>query len=242
MFDPSLILYPALICTSIAAWPRIGKSFMAMLILRGMGFLMVSIYILLTIYSMEQRFIVNDQGKMAFIAWVIIAAGGIHFFNNRGKFSEYLSPVAASLALAAGLFYGISDPEPYLVYERVDVNLFFFFRNSSVAIFVVAVSFFATVLAGNKDSNNAGLLIQSGRNFTLLGSAIFLAGEVAGSWWAFEGWGDPWRWSRGFLFAGAMFLLSMLPLHLPAANGRTPRGTALRAMIPLIMIVILFLM
>lgn len=191
---------------------------------------------------MEARFIVTDQGKMVFIAWVIVVAGGFQYLYGKGTGNETFSPLAASLALGSGLFYGISDPEPYMVYERADVNLFFFLRNGSMGLFLVAVSFFSSVSWVASENATKVLQLHYGRNFTLLGAAVFLAGEVAGSWWAFEGWGDPWRWSRGFLFAGAMFLLSMLPLHLPAASGRTPGGTAIRAMIPLIIIVILNLM
>ena len=44
----------------------------------------------------------------------------------------------------------------------------------------------------------------------LLGAAVYLAGEFAGSWWAQLWWGDPWHWSKGFFYATIMFLLALL--------------------------------
>lgn len=48
-------------------------------------------------------------------------------------------------------------------------------------------------------------LMHRARNYTILGSIVFLAGEFSGSYWCYLWWGDPWHWSKGFLLQALCF-------------------------------------
>lgn len=50
---------------------------------------------------------------------------------------------------------------------------------------------------------------------SLLAGTAFLAGEIAGSYWAFIGWGKSWSWSGHFFFSALIYLLFVLVFHLP---------------------------
>ncbi len=58
---------------------------------------------------------------------------------------------------------------------------------------------------------------------SLLAGTAFLGGEIAGSYWAFIGWGRSWSWSGHFFFSALTYLLFILVFHLPKAwfaNGK----------------------
>lgn len=103
----------------------------------------------------------------------------------------------------------------YYMYDKFYVVLFFQMRISSMGIFLFAiVNLISSILKENK-AEIKDKLIYNARNYTLLGSAIFLIGEFSGSYWCLLWWGDSWHWSKGFLVASLMFLMSMLGSHLP---------------------------
>ncbi|MCG9728608.1 hypothetical protein L1D44_01900 [Shewanella sp. Isolate13] len=52
---------------------------------------------------------------------------------------------------------------------------------------------------------------------SLLAGTAFLGGEIAGSYWAFIGWGRSWSWSGHFFFSALTYLLFILVFHLPKA-------------------------
>ncbi|GAA4875998.1 hypothetical protein [Ferrimonas pelagia] len=51
--------------------------------------------------------------------------------------------------------------------------------------------------------------------YALLAGTLFLGGEIAGAWWAFEGWGRSWGWSDNFMFSAMVYLMLILAFHLP---------------------------
>lgn len=106
--------------------------------------------------------------------------------------------------------------ENYLIYSRFDVVLFFQLRMLAMALFIYAISLNLNAIIVRKSVQKRKLFLKHGRNFTLLGASAFLGGELFGSLWALNGWGDPWRWSKGFFAATVMFLLSMLAGHIPS--------------------------
>ncbi|WOT04598.1 hypothetical protein [Shewanella youngdeokensis] len=62
---------------------------------------------------------------------------------------------------------------------------------------------------------------------SLLAGTAFLAGEIAGSYWAFIGWGRSWSWSGHFFFSALTYLLFILVFHLPKAWFPNARALAM---------------
>ena len=75
----------------------------------------------------------------------------------------------------------------------------------------------------NCNSNNTNIkfiknnAIHMARNFLLIGVAIYLASEWAGSLWCLNWLGDSWIWSKGFFKASIVFLFVMLCFHVPVS-------------------------
>lgn len=122
---------------------------------------------------------------------------------------------------AAGLFLAIFlalerklYPD-WFNYEYHWARLFFILRNASLSFFVFsALAALAGLRRGLAPAGKSLLLIWS-RNFLLLGTAVFLAGEFCGFTWRLQWLGDYWSWSRNFLEATLVFLLVTAALHLP---------------------------
>ncbi|ABZ78162.1 conserved hypothetical protein [Shewanella halifaxensis HAW-EB4] len=62
---------------------------------------------------------------------------------------------------------------------------------------------------------------------SLLAGTAFLGGEIAGSYWAFIGWGRSWSWSGHFFFSALTYLLFILVFHLPKAWFPNGKGLAM---------------
>lgn len=63
--------------------------------------------------------------------------------------------------------------------------------------------------------------------FSLLAGTTFLAGEIAGSYWAFIGWGKSWSWTGHFYVSALTYLLFILVFHLPKAWFNSPEKLAM---------------
>lgn len=71
------------------------------------------------------------------------------------------------------------------------------------------------------------------KDMVFLASTLFLAGEIAGSYWSFVGWGTTWRWSGNFYFSAMIFVLYMVALHIPRALFTTHRTYLTAFVLPL---------
>lgn len=131
--------------------------------------------------------------------------------------------------------------ENYLIYSRLDVVLFFQLRMLAMALFIYAISLNLNAFLDRKSVQKRKLFLKLGRNFTLLGASAFLGGELFGSFWALNGWGDPWRWSKGFFAATVMFLLSMLAGHIPSKYLKNPIVAIGLVTLPLLIIVFAYI-
>ncbi|OQY01878.1 MAG: hypothetical protein B6I26_02625 [Desulfobacteraceae bacterium 4572_130] len=75
----------------------------------------------------------------------------------------------------------------------------------------------------NCNSNNINIkfiknnAIHMARNFLLIGVAIYLVSEWAGSLWCLNWLGDSWRWTKDFFKASIVFLFVMLCFHIPVS-------------------------
>jgi len=128
------------------------------------------------------------------------------------------------------------------MYDKFYVILFFQFRITSIGIFVFAMINLAASLLNKNNTQFQDTLIHRARNFTVLGSIVFLSGEFSGSYWCFLWWGDPWHWSKGFFIASVMFLLSMLSSHLPFNLANTKIKKIIYSLIALCLILTTYLL
>lgn len=62
---------------------------------------------------------------------------------------------------------------------------------------------------------------------SLLAGFAYLGGEIAGSYWAFIGWGRSWSWSGHFFVSAFTYLLFILVFHLPKAWFINPKQRAI---------------
>ena len=105
----------------------------------------------------------------------------------------------------------------FYIYQALTVQLFFFLRLTAAGVLLFAWLRFAMARADiflNKTENNSAAIRQA-VNTLIAGALLFLASELSGTIWCMRGWGDIWHWSANFFESAALFLLLMLPLHIP---------------------------
>jgi hypothetical protein len=179
--------------------------------------------------------------KLQCVAFYILLTTWLHqvVFDVRIPGWNY-SVLIAWLILVGVLFGRMEVSDNYLIYSMPEVILFFQLRMAAIAMFAygIAMHVGAFVTKAIPSRMGAGM----GRNFSLIGAALFLGGEFFGSIWAMNGWGDPWRWSGGFFLAGAMFLLSMLAAHVPLKYRRNRVQNFILSTIPLLCILLIYLL
>lgn len=66
-------------------------------------------------------------------------------------------------------------------------------------------------------------LAARSRRMLLLGTALFLVGEVCGFYWCLTWRGDYWLWNRNFLESTMIFILASAALHLPPSLAARPK-------------------
>jgi hypothetical protein len=105
-------------------------------------------------------------------------------------------------------------PDWYM-YEYLWTRLFFSLRSLAMAgMLYGALAALASCTRGLDQEARKGLLARS-RNFLLLSTSVYLAGELAGFTWRLNWLGDYWSWNRNFLESTLYFLLATAALHLP---------------------------
>jgi hypothetical protein len=129
----------------------------------------------------------------------------------------------------------------YCQYDNLWVILFFVLRLTAMGILLFAAFSFFSSLAGGRKPAERDIFLHRGRNFLILGAAVFLAGEYSGSYWCLNGWGDAWLWNHRFFLSALMFFLSMLACHLPADWLQSGRRRAWMGAVPLTLLIVLFI-
>ncbi|MBU4276971.1 MAG: hypothetical protein KKC30_09550 [Proteobacteria bacterium] len=140
----------------------------------------------------------------------------------------------ALFLVASNRFY----PDWYM-YKYIWSRLFFTLRMASLAVFLYA-SFAALASLGMRPETRTTLLRWS-RNFLLLGTAVFLAGEFSGFTWRMQWMGDYWCWNANFLEATLFFLLVTAAAHLPPSWAARPRLRAAAQAVPGVLMICLFM-
>jgi hypothetical protein len=170
-------------------------------------------------------------GMWEIMLTVTLVAGLCGLFS-RGADAKRLRPWVAGANLVLLLFALTWPKTPgldYYMYSCLWTLCFFFFRNLALGFLLyAALAFLASLF--NQDQRQA--LAWRGRNSLLLGCAVFLAGEMSGSYWALNWMGDFWLWGRSFLVSTMMFLSAMFAFHLPAGLAGRPRLAAALGALP----------
>ena len=162
-------------------------------------------------------------GPFEALTYLIFVTGILGFIFGR---RDLRAPALWSTAWILGLFallwkQPMALNEDYYMYDNLLVLLFFNLRILSGAFFIHGA---AQYLAAAHTPGKA--LFHAGRNTLLLAICIYLCSEWTGSLWCLNWYGDSWHWSRGFLKAAILFLLTMGAFHLP---GQLVRHRILKA-------------
>ncbi|MBI9052928.1 MAG: hypothetical protein JEY96_03870 [Bacteroidales bacterium] len=177
------------------------------------------------------------------IVFIVIILGLI--YNRKAQNKDKSINILWFFVLALQLFVLTQKMEvtgDYYMYDKSYVILFFQLRITSIGFFVFAMINLVASIINKSDFKIQDLLIHRARNFTILGSIVFLLGEFSGSYWCFLWWGDPWHWSKGFFIASVMFLLSMLSSHLPFNLANTKLKKTIYSLIALCLILTTYLL
>lgn len=111
--------------------------------------------------------------------------------------------------------------------------LFFVSRPLCLGLTLFAMAGIADCLQREHDLRVAHI----SKDMVYLASTVFLAGEIAGSYWGFVGWGTTWRWSGNFFFSAMLFVLYMVALHIPRKFFSNQKAYLVATLLPLLWIV-----
>jgi hypothetical protein len=185
--------------------------------LAGLGFLLLLVSALLN-WSHVHRLPVYSLYESCMHTALTLSACLVLLGNRKGDRNVQLLGSLA-LVLLTGLalpVLGNFNPDFYM-YQVWPVQLFFALRLTAGGILLFSCLLFSSAwmqTRGRTQGNGAAAL--RGATLTLiLASTIFLCSELSGTVWCMLGWGDTWHWSSNFFQSAGIFLLLMLPLHIP---------------------------
>ena len=129
-------------------------------------------------------------------------------------------------------------PDWYM-YQYLWTRLFFTLRLAAVSVFLYAALAALASLGALPKARTA--LLRWSRNFLLLGTAVFLAGEFSGFTWRMRWMGDYWCWNANFLESTLYFLLVTAAAHLPPTWAAKPRLRAVALAIPGLLMICMYM-
>jgi len=209
----------------------------------------------------HQMHLARGLGFPALLAGVILM-GGICAQTGRpplgGAFEafSYMALVLAMLALSswfgkelrpvlAGITWGAAalllailvlvprqvNPDWYM-YQFGWTRCFFLCRISAMALLFYSALAALAWPGGSLENEPLRSLVSRSRRFLILGTAVFLVGEVSGFYWRLTWLGDYWSWNRNFLESTMIFLLATVALHLPPKLAVKPRALRVAYSLP----------
>ena len=159
------------------------------------------------------------SGAFEALSFMALVLASLALASQFGKEADPLLAAltwgAAALLLALlGLVPRLVNPDWY-IYQYGWTRAFFLLR-----LLAMAFLFYSALVAlswpkGLQEIEVRHTLVTRSRRFLILGTALFLVGEVCGFYWCLTWLGDYWRWSRNFLESTMIFLLASAALHLP---------------------------
>ena len=185
--------------------------------LTGLGFILLACTAMVN-WSLVHRLPVYSQYETCVHTALVLAAClvGLSLRNPRHEVLTWGNGILALLLGLAMPVLGIFHHDFYM-YQVWPVQLFFGLRLTAGGILLIAFLLFASVWAQELKSSthNGSDALRMAKISLILAGLVFLGSELSGSYWSLLGWGDTWHWSSNFFQSAAMFMLLMLPLHIP---------------------------
>jgi len=186
--------------------------------LTGLGFLLLA-WTAWVNWSLVHRLPVYSQYETCMHTALVLAAClvGLGLRNQGHQVLTWGNLVLAGLLgltlPVAGLFN-----HNFYMYQVWPVQLFFSLRLTAGGILLFSFLLFASVWARQLKSRppNGSDVLSMAKLSLILSGLVFLSSELSGTYWSMLGWGDTWHWSDNFFQSAAIFLLLMLPLHIPS--------------------------
>ncbi len=105
----------------------------------------------------------------------------------------------------------------WFVYQFGWSRAFFLCRGMAMAFLLFSALATLAWPRGDIKADHRRELTARSRRMLLLGTALFLVGEVCGFYWCLTWRGDYWLWNRNFMESTMIFILASAALHLPPA-------------------------
>ena len=213
---PGIILICALACCA-ASWCPSSKAGKALAWLCFLGLCAMAWTSWDQVHRLPVYGLFEGSLHMALILSLCLVLGLFsRDFRDRTGILAWGHGLIACLMVLALTVPGHFNPDFYM-YQALQVQLFFALRLTAGGILLWASLLFLAAWVprrfGSKENGAEG--IRPAISALILGSIFFLSSELSGTIWCMQGWGDTWHWSRNFFESAGMFLLLMLPLHLP---------------------------
>ncbi|MDD2903106.1 MAG: hypothetical protein PHU44_11805 [Syntrophales bacterium] len=155
------------------------------------------------------------------------------------QFGKEASPLLAAITWGAVTLLlallGIMPRQVFpdwFIYQFPWTRAFFLCRVAAMALLFYSSLTALARPGGNLENETRRALITRSRRFLILGTALFLVGEVSGFYWCLTWRGDYWRWNRNFLESTMIFLLASAALHLPPKLAVRPRALRIAYTLP----------
>ncbi|MFP4285153.1 MAG: hypothetical protein ACLFQG_06335 [Desulfovermiculus sp.] len=184
-------------------------------LLAGMAFVNWNTVHRLPVYSLYE----TSLHAALVLALCLIVSGKIQRTNAVLKWGNLL--VAGLLGLALPVLGQFNHD--FYMYQIAPVQLFFVLRITAGGILLYSFLLFASAWQQQLENqrNNGMDLLRSAKSVLVLAATVYLGSEFSGTVWCLLGWGDTWHWSSNFFQSTAIFLLLMLPLHIPPGWKKT---------------------
>ncbi|MFZ5450561.1 MAG: hypothetical protein ACOZF2_01620 [Thermodesulfobacteriota bacterium] len=163
---------------------------------------------------------------------LVILALPSQFGKEADRALAVLTWGAASLLLAIlALVPRQVNPDWYM-YQYYWTRAFFLCRLTSMALLFYSALIALSWPRGSLENEPLRSYVTRSRRFLILGTAVFLVGEVSGFYWRLTWLGDYWSWSRNFLESTMIFILASIALHLPPKLAVKPRALRVAYSLP----------
>lgn len=178
-------------------------------LLIGMAFVNWNAVHRFPVYSLYETFV----HAALVLALCLIVSGKIERPQAILQWGNLLVAVLLGLALPVlGQFN-----HDFYMYQIASVQLFFVLRITAGGILLYSFLLFACAWRQQLEStgNSGAETLRRAKSALVLAATVYLGSEFSGTVWCLLGWGDTWHWSSNFFQSTAIFLLLMLPLHIP---------------------------
>jgi hypothetical protein len=189
---------------------RIGKStaWIGFLLLAGTAMINWSLVHRLPVYSLYE--------SLLHMALVLSACLTVLSTTRPGHSALTWGNLLLTILLIAAVPVLRQFNPDFYMYQVWPVQLFFALRLTAGGVFLFAFLLFATAWPQEyNNTRNGAELLHLADLILILAAILFLGSELSGTIWCMLGWGDTWHWSSNFFQSASIFLLLMLPLHIP---------------------------